>query len=86
MQKAFGKQLRLLTKIIQPKESLMTAVRKLSFEIAAESYALTHCRNCAAGWTRTGPDGSVKTVCLLDREVVWAAMTDCDRYEPRNES
>jgi hypothetical protein len=24
-------------------------------------------------------------VCLLDREPVFANMTDCDRYEPREE-
>jgi hypothetical protein len=46
-------------------------------------YAATHCRNCAAGWTRTGEKGGMRTVCLLDREPVLAGMTNCDRYEPR---
>ncbi len=48
-------------------------------------YAATHCRNCAAGWTRTGTEGGVLTVCLLDREPVLADMTSCDRFEPKEE-
>ena len=43
-------------------------------------YADTHCRHCAAGWTRTGKEGGVLTVCLLDREPVLADMTNCDRF------
>ncbi len=50
------------------------------------SFAETHCRNCAAGWTRIGAEGGFLTVCLLDREPVWADMTGCDRYEPRAET
>jgi hypothetical protein len=55
-------------------------------------FAETHCRNCKAGWTRTsatGEEGREReeprslTVCLLDREPILAAMTACDRYEPR---
>lgn len=46
-------------------------------------YPVTHCRHCAAGWTRTLKDGGMITVCLLDREPVPAAMTNCDRYEPK---
>ena len=45
-------------------------------------YAASHCMNCKAGWTRTGKDGGVLTVCLLDREQVLADMTDCNRFEP----
>jgi len=47
-------------------------------------YAASHCRNCAAGWTRTGKEGGVLTVCLLDREPVLADMTGCDRYEKKD--
>jgi hypothetical protein len=46
-------------------------------------YAATHCKNCEAGWTRTGKEGGELTVCLLDREPVLADMTSCDKYEPR---
>jgi hypothetical protein len=46
-------------------------------------YADTHCRQCEAGWTRTGKEGGVLTVCLLDREPVLADMTHCDRYEQK---
>ena len=48
-------------------------------------YAASHCRTCAAGWTRTGKDGCL-TVCLLDREPVLADMTNCDRYESREQA
>lgn len=47
-------------------------------------YAASHCRQCHAGWTRTGKEGGVLTVCLLDREPVLAAMTSCDRFEPKD--
>jgi hypothetical protein len=46
-------------------------------------FVISHCQNCAAGWTRTGKDGGSLTVCLLDREPVLADMTDCDRFEVR---
>lgn len=48
-------------------------------------YAASHCGKCAAGWTRTGKEGLVLTVCLLDREPVLADMTACDRYEAREQ-
>jgi len=48
-------------------------------------YAASHCRNCAAGWTRTGTEGGALTVCLLDREPVLADMTNCDRFEPKEQ-
>lgn len=44
-------------------------------------FAEKHCMNCAAGWTRTGKDGGLLIVCLLDREPVIADMIACDRYE-----
>ncbi|HEY8126598.1 MAG TPA: hypothetical protein VIF88_14395 [Methylocystis sp.] len=44
-----------------------------------------HCPNCAMGWTRTRAEGDVLTVCLLDREPVLAEMTDCDRYEAKEQ-
>ncbi len=47
-------------------------------------FAASHCRQCEAGWTRTGKEGGVLTVCLLDREPVLADMMDCDRYEPKD--
>ena len=46
-------------------------------------YAASHCRQCAAGWTRTGKEGGVLTICLLDREPVLADMVSCDRYEKK---
>ena len=46
-------------------------------------YADSHCRNCDLGWTRTGTEGGVLTICLLDREPVLAEMVDCDRFEPK---
>jgi hypothetical protein len=48
-------------------------------------YAASHCIQCKAGWTRTGPSEGVLTVCLLDREPVLADMTDCNRFEPTHE-
>ncbi len=49
-------------------------------------YAASHCRTCAAGWTRIGKEGGVLTVCLLDREPVLADMTGCDRFEAKEQS
>ena len=46
-------------------------------------FAVTHCQNCAAGWTRKGTEGGTLTVCLLDREPVLADMIACDRFEPK---
>lgn len=51
--------------------------------LPSTGYAASHCRQCAAGWTRTGKEGGVLTVCLLDREPVLADMTHCDRFEER---
>jgi len=48
-----------------------------------KDFVASHCRHCAAGWTRANTDGELLTVCLLDREQAWPDMTDCDRYEPR---
>ncbi len=48
-------------------------------------FAATHCRNCVAGWTRTGTEGGALTVCLLDREPVLTDMTSCDHYEPKQD-
>ena len=48
-------------------------------------YAASHCMQCKAGWTRTGPEQSVLTVCLLDREPVLTDMTDCNKFEPTQE-
>jgi hypothetical protein len=51
----------------------------------AKGYAARHCLSCKIGWTRTGKDGGIITVCLLDMEQVLADMTDCDRFEPRDD-
>jgi hypothetical protein len=48
-------------------------------------FGATHCKNCKAGWTRTGKEGAALTVCLLDREPILQEMTDCDRFEPRED-
>jgi len=47
-------------------------------------YVTTHCKICKAGWTRTDAKGGMVTVCMLDREPVWADMVDCDRFERQN--
>ena len=47
------------------------------------AFAERHCMKCAAGWTRTGKDGGLLIVCLLDREPVLADMVGCDHYEPK---
>jgi hypothetical protein len=49
-------------------------------------YGASHCMNCQAGWTRTGTGSGALTVCLLDREPIMTDMTDCDRYEPKDEA
>ena len=46
-----------------------------------KGYAASHCLNCQAGWTRTGPGGGMLIVCLLDREPVLADMTDCNKFK-----
>ncbi len=61
---------------------LNTKGRQLLWQTPS-GFAASHCMNCEAGWTRTGADGGVLTVCLLDREPVLVAMTDCDRFEPK---
>jgi hypothetical protein len=44
-------------------------------------YALSHCQRCKYGWTRTGTEGGVLTVCMLDHcEPVLADMKSCDRF------
>jgi hypothetical protein len=40
---------------------------------------------CGFGWTRRGKDGAALTVCLLDREPILTDITDCDRYERKEE-
>jgi len=51
----------------------------------ASDFALTHCMRCQAGWTRLRANGTKTTVCLLDREPVLTNMTNCDRYELRDQ-
>lgn len=44
-----------------------------------EGFAASHCRNCKAGWVRTGIEGEL-IVCLLDGEPVLAEMTGCNKF------
>ena len=53
--------------------------------IEASDFAMTHCRRCAAGWTRTTANGAMAIFCLLDREPVPPNVTSCDRYELREQ-
>jgi hypothetical protein len=46
----------------------------------ANVYIARHCRDCTYGWTRTGKEGGILTVCLLDREPV-PDITSCSRFE-----
>ncbi len=45
------------------------------------SYVETHCKICAAGWTRTGEGGGQVVVCLLDREKVSPQLSSCSKFE-----
>lgn len=53
---------------------------------AISDFVKTHCMTCAAGWTRRVADRPGLVVCLLDREAVPLELTECDRYEPRDEA
>ena len=53
---------------------------------STSNYVKTHCESCAAGWTRTVEDqGQTRkyVVCLLDRQVPFQGLMDCDRYQPK---
>jgi hypothetical protein len=63
----------------------MHKTHPLAWRAEPTDFATTHCSQCQAGWTRTGVDGAKIIVCLLDREPVLATMTDCDRFEPKEE-
>ena len=63
----------------------MHKVHPLAWQAEPTDFAVTHCMRCEAGWTRSGADGAKVIICLLDREPVLTNMTDCDRYEPREE-
>jgi hypothetical protein len=58
----------------------------LAWRAEPTDFATTHCMKCEAGWTRKGPDGAIVVVCLLDREPVLPSMTDCDRFQRREEA
>jgi hypothetical protein len=64
----------------------MHKVHPLAWKADPTDFVTTHCMNCAAGWTRQGENGAKIVVCLLDREPVLNTMTDCDRFEPREEA
>jgi hypothetical protein len=49
-----------------------------------DAFAAQYCVKCKAGWTRAAKNGAL-TVCLLDREPILRGMTDCDRYEPKEQ-
>jgi hypothetical protein len=48
-------------------------------------YAMTHCRRCHAGWTRSFANGTKIVKCFLDQELVPRDMTHCDRYDLKEE-
>jgi len=54
----------------------------LAWQGPPTDFAVSHCMNCAAGWTRSGQGANV-VVCLLDREPVFTNMTSCTRFEPK---
>jgi hypothetical protein len=64
---------------------MMSIVRQERLSVNTSAYAVSHCMTCAAGWTRTAADGKQVIVCLLDREPVWQEMTDCDRFEAKEQ-
>jgi hypothetical protein len=64
---------------------MMSVDRQEKLLVNTSAYAVSHCMTCAAGWTRTAGDGKRVIVCLLDREPVWQDMTDCDRFEAKEE-
>ncbi len=61
----------------------MQTIRSAPSWQTPKGYAASHCQNCVMGWTRTGTEGGAITLCLLDRDLVLADMTSCDRYERR---
>lgn len=63
----------------------MHTLRRERLLVSTSDYADSHCRMCAAGWTRVAADGKTVIVCLLDREPVWQEMSACDRFEPKDE-
>ena len=63
----------------------MHKVHPLAWQSDPTDFACTHCMQCTAGWTRRGENGAQIVVCLLDQQPVLTNMTDCDRYEPREE-
>lgn len=48
------------------------------------AYVMTHCTTCRAGWIRKGENGAMAITCLIDREAVWSAMTECSHFEPES--
>ena len=63
----------------------MHRAHPLAWKSEPTDFATTHCMKCEAGFTRKGTDGGRVTICLIDREPVFPNMTDCDRYEPKEE-
>jgi hypothetical protein len=64
----------------------MRKIHPLAWQAEPTDFATTHCMKCEYGWTRRGADGAKIVVCLLDREPVLPSMTDCDRFEPKEEA
>ena len=62
----------------------MHKVHPLAWQAPPTDFAMTHCMQCAAGFTRCGIDAKV-IVCLLDREPVLPNMISCDRFELKEE-
>jgi|HubBroStandDraft_1064217.scaffolds.fasta_scaffold01809_12 hypothetical protein len=65
---------------------MLATLRQERLLPSTSAFAESHCRTCAAGWTRTAEGGRAVIVCLLDREPVWQDMTGCDRYEAKEEA
>ncbi len=59
----------------------MTTPRNTPAWQTPTGFAVTHCKKCKYGWTRTGKEGAL-TVCLLDHAApVLGDMTNCDKYK-----
>jgi hypothetical protein len=63
----------------------MSQGQPIARRMLVSDFAMTHCRRCVAGWTRTIESGALAVVCLLDREPVPPNLTSCNRYELRED-
>ncbi len=63
----------------------MHKVHPLAWQSEPTDFVTTHCMKCEASFARKGTGGGQITICLIDRELVLPNMTDCNRYEPKEE-